>query len=1492
MKRLKTLSLFFFVCICLCVHQLEAQSQSSSCADRTNFSVDQNCEFKITPEVLRVTGPTPGSITFNVGTGSTASFVSGMVVGSIKNLGIPNGGVVEYTLYESIDGSGPMLCWGTLNFEIKFVPDPETSTVTVMCSQPPPDLPTIADVRANLDNLCSATVTDLTEEFEVTGDVCGGFVTVRTIRGQVDYHGSKATKILRLDTIIETPLDTSMVVCPLGGPSKLDAIVLFCEDIENKYPTPEVVEEYAAEGIRGAYPHLDKGPDTTIILKDSVIQLRDTVQEKILVTDDFGNEYWVLSDVVNKRDTTIKVPDTTITAIVVPLKDSPVCNLSVKYADQQFPGCAGPDSKIMRTWSILDWCNGSLKECVQWIIVETEGPKIIPIKDAFPGIAPWICTAQYQLTAEVDQGCSETIELIFTTTKGIINENNVLIDLWPDEVVEVIAIAIDDCGQRDTDTFYVTPFDSLPPVAIANDQINVSLSGDPLVIDPRDDRGTAKVYVDAIDEGSHNSGCGEVNKCLLLKEELQDPVIIGGVHVEVGGQPIYHSHGCEPDGILPAIPQTKLNPGRPEIPYVVCKDFIKFCCASLGDNNVAMIVTNRGDREAITWTIVSVEDKSFSIIECPDPIYVGCDEDFEIPRPTIFQSICNIDELEMTLIEDRDNCGNGTNFYTWRKDGEVVCVTEVRFDARSGFNPYEIKWPKHYNDAILPGIRRECELLVDDDGLPVLDSDGNEQNVFVEIEENIRMGAPFECTGDGFTGEPIWCNSSCGLIGVNFEDQTLESVEGCRKIIRTWTIIDWCTWDPNTLKPDDDNDRFTPVNDEWLGEGDWLTDRRTTPGALCEECVKPGPPADYIYFRYDTVDLDGYYSFDQIIKIVDNDEPIVTAPDTVRLSISGGATTKDGGFDECFAEDVLSASVVDFCGDLEIDVSRADWFIQVFKLVDGVPESIATKETIGPDATMSTQQGMTGDVHLIRWAVRDGCGNTGSASTYVLFLEDKKPTPICIQNLSTSTMTNSGTATIWAADFDAGSFDNCSEVDVFFKDEDGNFVPSLTFTCDDIENGISQIFDLELYAVDELGNHDFCMVSLRVDDFNDNCPDVNGATNVVSGEVATAFGDMVEEVMISLDVGMTGMTNVHGKYAFNDILYNSFEIKATKDSDYLNGVTSLDALLIQRHMLALSQLDSPYKLIAADINNDGRVSSLDLVDLRKLILGIIDELPQNQSWRFVSAAIGIDDPESPFPFPESINVRNFDGHETSQNFTGVKIGDVNGNAVANSLIAADSRTSGILELITEGRHVEKGEEVDVVFELQKDQQLSAFQFTLDLEGVEFLGIEANQLDIDDSNFALLDRRTLTTTWYSTETYQSTGQMFTLKLRGLESVDLNEAIAVSSRATRAIAYSPSGDPLSVQLDFTSGNTDHYILYQNMPNPFDEYTSIGFLMPRAGKASLIVFDVTGKSVLVRNGQYNAGYNELIINKAELGDAGVLYYQFNSEDFTDTKKMILID
>jgi hypothetical protein len=47
-----------------------------------------------------------------------------------------------------------------------------------------------------------------------------------------------------------------------------------------------------------------------------------------------------------------------------------------------------------------------------------------------------------------------------------------------------------------------------------------------------------------------------------------------------------------------------------------------------------------------------------------------------------------------------------------------------------------------------------------------------------------------------------------------------------------------------------------------------------------------------------------------------------------------------------------------------------------------------------------------------------------------------------------------------------------------------------------------------------------------------------------------------------------------------------------KNDDYLNGVSTLDLVMIQRHILSISKFTDPFNIIAADINNDEKNNSI------------------------------------------------------------------------------------------------------------------------------------------------------------------------------------------------------------------------------------------------------------------------------------------------------------
>ncbi len=84
---------------------------------------------------------------------------------------------------------------------------------------------------------------------------------------------------------------------------------------------------------------------------------------------------------------------------------------------------------------------------------------------------------------------------------------------------------------------------------------------------------------------------------------------------------------------------------------------------------------------------------------------------------------------------------------------------------------------------------------------------------------------------------------------------------------------------------------------------------------------------------------------------------------------------------------------------------------------------------------------------------------------------------------------------------------------------------------------------------------------------------------------------------------------------------------------------------------------------------------------------------------------------------------------------------------------------------------------------------------------------------------------------------------------------------------------------------------FALYQNYPNPFNPVTKIRFDLPKSSNVKLTVFDVLGREVKVlANQNIEAGKFEIDFNASAL-TSGIYFYTITSNNFTLTKKMMLL-
>jgi hypothetical protein len=781
----------------------------------------------------------------------------------------------------------------------------------------------------------------------------------------------------------------------------------------------------------------------------------------------------------------------------------------------------------------------------------------------------------------------------------------------------------------------------------------------------------------------------------------------------------------------------------------------------------------------------------------------------------------------------------------------------------------------------------------------------------------------------------------CDILAVNVTDKRYDaSNDECYKIFRTYTVIDWCAYDDNCGDPtadgivyvvdrsysnygktpiyvlvrDDDQDQreefYLSLNDT-PKEGN-LADSRVGTGndeafvpAYCANAFSGNPyglPVGEFYHAF---------QYTQIIKVYDEVKPVVTGTQAKFCIREGG---------DCLADIKMIVKGTDNCTD-QVTMETNLLAIAPFQTRDAgsmigySTSSWRVKALDGGQFEINVSNLPQGKHDLIV-VVRDECGNLSEPTRIPFTVEDcKGPAPICINGLSTSLMPDgngSGMITVWATDLVASKVFDCNGqgpetngngklITKYSINRVGSPAvdnqTSLIFNCKDA----GKVIQVELHAWDNAGNHDFCVTFIEVQDNRKLCNTGDPAVASITGLIATDESEPV--VGVSVDVSgastLKQITANTGAYAFSNLTKGAdYSLSAQLDKDHINGVSTFDLVLIQKHILGTKLIDNPYRQIAADVNNSKSISTLDMIQIRKLILQVDDKFKSVPSWKFVDAAYRFPDASNPFgaEYPEVINVNNLNGN-VKADFVAIKMGDVNGNAATvNGIAAAEIRTNRHLLLAAEEQAMKVDASYEVAIRAKDLQNIQGYQFTLtyaqnlvELEGIEYGVTKAD-------NFGIFkDKGAITTSWNLNSGVGAAGNevLFTLKLKAKANTKLSEVLNISSRLTPAEAYDKENETIGVKLSFGEIATqDFAVLRQNTPNPFSDETSVGFYLPKAAKGILSIRDTKGSLIYRVDGTYSKGENKIVLKQAELRASGVLYYTLETADFIDTKKMILLN
>lgn len=731
--------------------------------------------------------------------------------------------------------------------------------------------------------------------------------------------------------------------------------------------------------------------------------------------------------------------------------------------------------------------------------------------------------------------------------------------------------------------------------------------------------------------------------------------------------------------------------------------------------------------------------------------------------------------------------------------------------------------------------------------------------------EIFACGIEYDPNGSGWvsgaadpelTGVPQYrFDDDCRIIGVAHEDKVFKIVGGdraCYKILRTWYFADWCEYGGQII-------------DGWWQNSSFVMDT----------CV-------------------------QKIILIDTLAPVCLIAGPVE----------DGGIIEvadCDYDFFAELDVMDECGII-------DYSYQIYKDQFVTHQGYGQLEAKTNDQVTIAAGELSEGAYTLRIRVTDQCQNEGFC-TYSFTVETgKKPSPVCLSSLTVELtpedLDNDGimdtaSAIIWANEFDVSSRAPCGatgDLKFFIEKLDGDTDfetldttvdrSYLAVGCADLGTQV-----VRMWVLSPTGSTDYCDVYLMVQANSAGCTIVDPLFSLVEGTILTTDGEGVKDVTVNGAVKDMNVespsTDQDGYYQMMFGMGEEITITPFKDGNDAAGVTTADLLLLANHISNASPITDPYIRIAGNVNFDKVINAFDLLLMRNVILRNVQEWPDGTSWRFIPSDYSFQStsPEAE-DFPQSISLL-LNEENMRADFVGLKIGDLDLDRPTQG--AGRSGDGLILEL--EDVSFQASEQVIVRPAFQKEVTLMGLQLEwhFDPSILEFERVDlAEKSFVTEENFGLkyTDEGIIYFSWAQAEQKQlivAGESLFSLRFRSKSAASPSEVLSLQGERLSATAYPETSESQAVALRFNQGIS--LDVGQNIPNPWRGQTIIPVTSSEAEDFTLVVTDLSGKSIINRKIHGIAGKQDIELNSSELSAPGVYYYTIIRSNSTTTRKMILL-
>jgi len=231
-----------------------------------------------------------------------------------------------------------------------------------------------------------------------------------------------------------------------------------------------------------------------------------------------------------------------------------------------------------------------------------------------------------------------------------------------------------------------------------------------------------------------------------------------------------------------------------------------------------------------------------------------------------------------------------------------------------------------------------------------------------------------------------------------------------------------------------------------------------------------------------------------------------------------------------------------------------------------------------------------------------------------------------------------------------------------------------------------------------------------------------------------------------------------------------------------------------------------------------------------------------------------------------------------------------------------------LTMFAEDLEAEKGETVIMDFTVVDFDSISAIQLTLNWDSTLLVYKSVTATDSlpnlnEVSNFNPKEANELRFLWFPPNAHSLADSSIIFSVE-FEAICQGDSLSSVSFSNTDVQFIKDGKETSTDLIATDGSvkvmcpthtfnvTDlSSSLYQNAPNPFNDFTFVKFETQKVDDVEFQVFDLEGKMIYSHKEKYGRGLHQIKLEKNLFPSSGTYFYRIVSSAGIATKKLIAI-